>query len=199
MLESLKRMVSLSLGLIHVQRQRWRYWLETQCCWWRYFACYASELEYFSYPVQNDWRSPRFLLLLWTNSEQRHWTIRGTCWTSDMAACVGFRISPLQVWASTILAMFSFDRILMQGMAITTSVRRWNRLRTCETPMFRSKACSILESGGRRFLTVWHPVMWNDIDLYHAYRDFTTDPNRFPADQVRTFIEELVSSFEPSY
>ena len=37
--------------------------------------------------------------------------------------------------------------------------------------------------------------MWNDIDLYHAYRDFTTDPNRFPPEQVRMFIEELVSFF----
>ncbi|KAF8344954.1 glycoside hydrolase family 31 protein [Amanita rubescens] len=39
-------------------------------------------------------------------------------------------------------------------------------------------------------------VMWNDIDLYHAYRDFTTDPNRFPADQVRTFIEELTRNHQ---
>lgn len=37
-------------------------------------------------------------------------------------------------------------------------------------------------------------VMWNDIDLYHAYRDFTTDPVTFPLDQVRTFIRQLVSS-----
>ncbi|EPT05586.1 hypothetical protein FOMPIDRAFT_1034256 [Fomitopsis schrenkii] len=34
-------------------------------------------------------------------------------------------------------------------------------------------------------------VMWNDIDLYHAYRDFTTDPVSFPADEERAFIEEL--------
>jgi len=37
--------------------------------------------------------------------------------------------------------------------------------------------------------------MWNDIDLYHAYRDFTTDPNSFPLDEVRKFIAELVSFF----
>lgn len=37
-------------------------------------------------------------------------------------------------------------------------------------------------------------VMWNDIDLYHAVRDFTTDPVSFPADEVRAFIEELVSA-----
>ena len=35
-------------------------------------------------------------------------------------------------------------------------------------------------------------TMWNDIDVYHAYRDFTTDPVSFPADQMRAFIEELV-------
>ncbi|KAF9472639.1 hypothetical protein BDN70DRAFT_844291 [Pholiota conissans] len=34
-------------------------------------------------------------------------------------------------------------------------------------------------------------VMWNDIDLYHAFRDFTTDPVNFPADDVRSFIREL--------
>ena len=35
-------------------------------------------------------------------------------------------------------------------------------------------------------------VMWNDIDLYHALRDFTTDPVSFPADEMRAFIGELV-------
>ena len=35
-------------------------------------------------------------------------------------------------------------------------------------------------------------TMWNDIDVYHAYRDFTTDPVSFPADQMKAFIEELV-------
>ncbi|KAF5309523.1 hypothetical protein D9619_012366 [Psilocybe cf. subviscida] len=34
-------------------------------------------------------------------------------------------------------------------------------------------------------------VMWNDIDLYHAVRDFTSDPVSFPADQMRAFIREL--------
>ncbi len=37
-------------------------------------------------------------------------------------------------------------------------------------------------------------VMWNDIDLYHAVRDFTTDPVTFPADEVRAFIQDLVSN-----
>lgn len=36
-------------------------------------------------------------------------------------------------------------------------------------------------------------VMWNDIDLYHAFRDFTTDPVSFPGEEVRSFIQELVS------
>ncbi|KAG9311037.1 glycoside hydrolase family 31 protein [Chiua virens] len=34
-------------------------------------------------------------------------------------------------------------------------------------------------------------VQWNDIDLYHALRDFTTDPERFPADEVHQLIEQL--------
>ncbi|KAI0762328.1 glycosyl hydrolases family 31-domain-containing protein [Fomes fomentarius] len=38
-------------------------------------------------------------------------------------------------------------------------------------------------------------VMWNDIDLYHALRDFTTDPVSFPADEMRAFIGELVRFF----
>jgi alpha-glucosidase len=37
-------------------------------------------------------------------------------------------------------------------------------------------------------------VMWNDIDLYHAYRDFTTDPVTFPADEMKAFTAELVST-----
>ena len=36
-------------------------------------------------------------------------------------------------------------------------------------------------------------VMWNDIDLYHDFRDFTTDPVNFPAEGMRDFIQELVS------
>ena len=34
--------------------------------------------------------------------------------------------------------------------------------------------------------------MWNDIDLYHAVRDFTTDPVSFPAEEVRSLIQDLV-------
>ncbi|KAI1790995.1 glycosyl hydrolases family 31-domain-containing protein [Ganoderma leucocontextum] len=34
-------------------------------------------------------------------------------------------------------------------------------------------------------------TMWNDIDLYHAFRDFTTDPVSFPIAEVKAFIEEL--------
>ncbi|KAI0800475.1 glycosyl hydrolases family 31-domain-containing protein [Fomes fomentarius] len=37
-------------------------------------------------------------------------------------------------------------------------------------------------------------VMWNDIDLYHAYRDFTTDPVSFPAEEVRAFIRDLAAN-----
>ncbi|KAI8981316.1 glycosyl hydrolases family 31-domain-containing protein [Trametes punicea] len=37
-------------------------------------------------------------------------------------------------------------------------------------------------------------TMWNDIDLYHAFRDFTTDPVSFPANEVRDFIRELASN-----
>jgi alpha-glucosidase len=36
-------------------------------------------------------------------------------------------------------------------------------------------------------------VQWNDIDLYHAFRDFTTDPVRFPGEELQQFIEQLVS------
>lgn len=34
--------------------------------------------------------------------------------------------------------------------------------------------------------------MWNDLELYHDYRDFTTDPETFPAEEVRNFIRVLV-------
>lgn len=35
-------------------------------------------------------------------------------------------------------------------------------------------------------------VIWNDLDLYDNYRDFTTDPATFPADEMRNFISALV-------
>ncbi|KAJ6533997.1 glycoside hydrolase family 31 protein [Mycena vulgaris] len=37
-------------------------------------------------------------------------------------------------------------------------------------------------------------MMWNDIDLYHAFRDFTSDPVSFPGDEMREFIRELASN-----
>ncbi|PIL31234.1 hypothetical protein GSI_05932 [Ganoderma sinense ZZ0214-1] len=37
-------------------------------------------------------------------------------------------------------------------------------------------------------------TMWNDIDVYHAYRDFTSDPVSFPGDQMRAFIRELAAN-----
>ncbi|OCH87271.1 hypothetical protein OBBRIDRAFT_736445 [Obba rivulosa] len=39
-------------------------------------------------------------------------------------------------------------------------------------------------------------VMWNDIDLYHAVRDFTTDPVTFPAEEVRALIQELTANHQ---
>ncbi|KZT24332.1 glycoside hydrolase family 31 protein [Neolentinus lepideus HHB14362 ss-1] len=37
-------------------------------------------------------------------------------------------------------------------------------------------------------------VMWNDIDLYLAYRDFTSDPVSFPGEEMRAFIHELAAN-----
>ncbi|KAJ2982678.1 hypothetical protein NUW54_g10719 [Trametes sanguinea] len=37
-------------------------------------------------------------------------------------------------------------------------------------------------------------VMWNDIDLYHAVRDFTTEPVSFPADEMKAFIGDLTAN-----
>lgn len=34
--------------------------------------------------------------------------------------------------------------------------------------------------------------MWNDINLYNAVRDFTSDPVSFPPEEMRAFITELV-------
>jgi len=34
--------------------------------------------------------------------------------------------------------------------------------------------------------------MWNDLELYHDYRDFTVDPVTFPANEMRDFIRSLV-------
>ncbi|KAH9900330.1 glycosyl hydrolases family 31-domain-containing protein [Epithele typhae] len=37
-------------------------------------------------------------------------------------------------------------------------------------------------------------VMWNDIDLYHGLRDFTTDPSSYPGDEVAAFIATLTEN-----
>lgn len=35
-------------------------------------------------------------------------------------------------------------------------------------------------------------TMWNDIDLYHAFRDFTSDPVSFNGNEMSEWIAELV-------
>ena len=37
-------------------------------------------------------------------------------------------------------------------------------------------------------------VMWNDIDLYHDLRDFTSDPERFPPEEMGAFTQELAQN-----
>ena len=34
--------------------------------------------------------------------------------------------------------------------------------------------------------------MWNDLELYHDYRDFTVDPVKFSGNEMRAFIRNLV-------
>lgn len=41
-------------------------------------------------------------------------------------------------------------------------------------------------------LTMPGEAMWNDIDVYHSLRDFTSDPISYPGDQMRDFIRNLV-------
>ena len=65
-----------------------------------------------------------------------------------------------------------------------------NKWFECEKLIYRWKVSRILSRGSTRLIPP--TVMWNDIDLYHAVRDFTTDPVFFPAEEVRAFIRELV-------
>ncbi|KAG6370671.1 glycoside hydrolase family 31 protein [Boletus reticuloceps] len=39
-------------------------------------------------------------------------------------------------------------------------------------------------------------VQWNDIDVYDTYRDFTTDPVRFPHEELEQFIEQLAANHQ---
>ncbi|GJE89296.1 glycoside hydrolase family 31 protein [Phanerochaete sordida] len=47
---------------------------------------------------------------------------------------------------------------------------------------------------GMRDANIPLEVMWNDIDLYHAIRDFTSDPVSFPPEEMRAFIRELAAN-----
>lgn len=33
--------------------------------------------------------------------------------------------------------------------------------------------------------------MWNDIDWMQDYRNFVNDPERFPVDELRAYVQEL--------
>ncbi|KII83953.1 glycoside hydrolase family 31 protein [Plicaturopsis crispa FD-325 SS-3] len=39
-------------------------------------------------------------------------------------------------------------------------------------------------------------VMWNDIDVFHSLRDFTSDPVSFPGDEMRVFIQNLTKNHQ---
>lgn len=64
-------------------------------------------------------------------------------------------------------------------------------LRKCVQPTFPKKVCCDYRCTSHMFTAF--TVQWTDIDLYHAYRDFTTDPVSFPPEEVRKFVEDLVS------
>lgn len=49
---------------------------------------------------------------------------------------------------------------------------------------------------GMRDANIPLEVMWNDIDLYHAFRDFTADPVSFPPEEMRSFIRELAQNHQ---
>ena len=83
------------------------------------------------------------------------------------------------------------------------SPKRKSRWMRCARRISPSKVRSFLERNPRKRL---HPlwmfaltsrhvvctVMWNDLELYHDYRDFTVDPVMFPANEMRDFIRNLV-------
>ncbi|KZV81474.1 hypothetical protein EXIGLDRAFT_844575 [Exidia glandulosa HHB12029] len=39
-------------------------------------------------------------------------------------------------------------------------------------------------------------VMYNNIDIYHDFRDFTTDPVAYPAEELRSFIRDLKANHQ---
>ncbi|KAG8869470.1 hypothetical protein FRB97_001206 [Tulasnella sp. 331] len=39
-------------------------------------------------------------------------------------------------------------------------------------------------------------VMWNDIDVYDAYRDFTLNPGAFPGSEMKAFMDELKANHQ---
>jgi hypothetical protein len=90
------------------------------------------------------------------------------------------------------------------GGAMRVFPRRKSRWMPCARRIFPSKVRLFSERHLRKWLhplcflalTSWHAVrtvMWNDLELYHDYRDFTVDPVTFPANEMREFIRNLVS------
>lgn len=72
------------------------------------------------------------------------------------------------------------------------------KMREADIPLEgNSKSQSVVISADTDLGCRSNSVMWNDIDLYHAVRDFTTDPVSYPGEDVRAFIKELVSKIKP--
>jgi len=76
--------------------------------------------------------------------------------------------------------------------------RRNSKSTPCSRRISRSKVrVRNPENGFSRTACLWLTmpcaVMWNDLELYHDYRDFTVDPVTFPANEMRDFIRNLVS------
>ena len=93
---------------------------------------------------------------------------------------------------------------IFAGGAMRAFPRRKSRWMPCVRRISPSKVRSFTEKSFRKrfyllglfVLTSWHvvrAVMWNDLELYHDYRDFTVDPVTFPANEMRDFIRNLVS------
>lgn len=132
-----------------------------------------------------DPRQPLFYAFVWVNSNAQRLTIDGSALTFEAAGGI---INVYLITGTTMLDVISrYHRLIGPSLvppywSLGTHQCRWG---------YRNISELQAVVAGYKSAMLPLETMWNDIDYMDQFRVFTTDPERYPTDQLRAFVDTL--------